>query len=67
MNPIIYCIRIRQFCVAFIEILCRKRSYAGERAGQFERGTFEAFNTVFPAVEAKETKATTGAIKSETE
>lgn len=45
MNPVIYCVRIRQFRVAFIEILLRK-SYT--QAEQFERRMFRTSNNVAP-------------------
>ena len=45
MNPVIYCVRIRQFRVAFIEILLRK-NYT--RAEQFERRSFGTVNIVAP-------------------
>ena len=45
MNPVIYCVRIRQFRVAFIEILLRK-SYT--QAEQFERRMFKTSNNVVP-------------------
>ena len=40
-NPIIYCVRMRQFRVAFIQMLLRK-SYA--QAEQFERQMFGSLN-----------------------
>ncbi|XP_078354501.1 adenosine receptor A1-like [Oculina patagonica] len=45
INPVIYCIRIRQFRVAFIEILLRKNFTQAE---QFERRMFERSNIVAP-------------------
>ncbi|KAJ7353737.1 hypothetical protein OS493_032607 [Desmophyllum pertusum] len=45
MNPVIYCVRIRQFRVAFIEILLRKNYTQAE---QFERRIFGTVNIVAP-------------------
>ncbi|XP_078343054.1 adenosine receptor A2a-like [Oculina patagonica] len=45
INPVIYCIRIRQFRVAFIEILLRKNYTQAE---QFERRMFGRSNIVAP-------------------
>ncbi|XP_078384757.1 adenosine receptor A3-like [Oculina patagonica] len=54
INPIIYCVRIRQFRVAFIEILLRK-NYT--RAGQFEKQVFGALNFEKPLEGGQETEA----------
>ena len=45
INPIIYCIRIRQFRVAFVEILLRK---SNEQAEEIEEQGFGASNAVTP-------------------
>lgn len=45
MNPIIYCIRIRQFRVAFIEILLRKSNALAE---EIEKKHFGKLNAVVP-------------------
>ena len=51
INPIIYCVRIRQFRVAFIEILLRKNYTQAE---QFERRMFGRTNIVVPLVPGQE-------------
>ena len=45
MNPIIYCIRIRQFRVAFIEVLLRK---SNAQAEEIEKRHFGKVNVVVP-------------------
>ena len=50
INPIIYCVRKRQFRVAFIEILFRK-TYT--QAGLLERRIFGTSNIVAPLVEGQ--------------
>ena len=45
INPVVYCVRIRQFRVAFIEILLRKNYTQAE---QFERRMFRTTNVVLP-------------------
>lgn len=39
INPVIYCIRIREFRVAFIEILCRKTTVQTENTKKRTFGT----------------------------
>ena len=49
INPVVYCVRIRQFRVAFIEILLRKRYTGSRHAEQFERRrVFGTLNNVVP-------------------
>ena len=59
MNPVIYCVQIRQFRVAFIEILLRKRYTSSRHAEQFERRrVFGTLNNVVP-LEVKTAQTTT--------
>ena len=55
MNPVIYCVRMRQFRVAFIEILLRK---SFTQAEQFEKRMFQRSNAVAPLGQGQEREGT---------
>ena len=60
MNPVVYCVRIRQFRVALIEILFRKRYTGSRHAEQFERRrVFGTLNNVVPLEKTTQTTTTT--------
>ena len=63
VNPVVYCIRVRQFRVAFIEILLRK-SYTGQQAEYFERRALGTQNVVAP-LESTSGQSTDGLKKTD--
>ena len=56
INPIIYCVRARQFRVAFFEILLRKKKNSEAAGNQNMRFSARSLNTVAPLGEKQERK-----------